>query len=120
MKKMRFLMPIGFVALAVVFGLAVMLLWNALIPNIFGLTAINFWQALGILALSRILFGGFGMVHGRGHGHEMHGNLLRKKWMKMTDEERKEFINRRKEHMHEGHFFRGGFDFDGNSKKDNE
>ena len=120
MKKMRFLMPLGFVAMAAVFSVAVMLLWNALIPTIFGLAVINFWQALGLLALARILFGSFGH-HGRGMMHGgMHGNHMREKWMKMTDEQRKEFINRRKEHMHRGHFFGGGFDFDDDSKKDNE
>lgn len=40
-----------------VFTLAVMLLWNWLMPVIFGLTTITFWQALGLLALSKILFG---------------------------------------------------------------
>jgi len=53
-------MPLGLVAMAAVFGVAVMFLWNALIPTIFGLTVINFWQALGLLVLARILFGGFG------------------------------------------------------------
>lgn len=46
----------GILAIA---GLAValMLLWNWLMPVIFGLTVISFWQALGLLALSKILFG---------------------------------------------------------------
>ena len=49
-----------FVALAAtVFGWVVMWLWNGLIPAIFGLHAISYWQALGILVLSKILFGGF-------------------------------------------------------------
>lgn len=43
---------------AVVLTVAVMLLWNWLMPLIFGLTVITFWQSLGILALSKILFGG--------------------------------------------------------------
>ena len=121
MKKMRFLMPLGLAAMAAVFSVAVMLLWNALIPTIFGLAVINFWQALGLLVLARILFGGFGhrgMVGGmRGMCRD---NPIHEKWMKMTDEQRKEFFNRRREHMHGGHFFGGGFDFDDASKKDNE
>jgi hypothetical protein len=35
-------------------------LWNWLLPPLFGWRQITFWQALGILALCRILFGGFG------------------------------------------------------------
>ena len=42
---------------------AIMLLWNYLIPSIIGWTTINYWQALGLFVLTRLLFGGF-------HGHE--------------------------------------------------
>ncbi len=42
-----------------------MLLWNMLMPVIFGLTVITFWQALGLFVLARILFGG---PPGGGHG----------------------------------------------------
>lgn len=41
-----------------VFTALVMYLWNWLMPEIFGLTSITFWQALGLLVLSKILFGG--------------------------------------------------------------
>ena len=37
----------------------VMLLWNWLMPDIFGLKALTYWQAWGIMILSWILFGGF-------------------------------------------------------------
>ena len=121
MKKLGFLMHLGLVAIAAVFGVAVMLLWNALIPTIFGLTVINFWQALGLLVLARILFGGFGHRGMKGGMRGMHhSNPIHDKWKKMTDEQRKEFISRRREHMHGGHFFGGGIDFDDDSKKDNE
>lgn len=40
-----------------VFTLVVMLLWNWLMPLLFGLTLITFWQALGLLVLSKVLFG---------------------------------------------------------------
>jgi len=66
-------------------GLAVMLLWNWLIPVLFvGVPPIGFWQALGILALSKILFGGF-----RGGGHE-YLRERRQRWAKMTPEEREQ------------------------------
>lgn len=47
------------------FGNAVLHLWNALMPEIFGLRPITFWQALGLISLSWILFGGLGMFRGR-------------------------------------------------------
>ncbi len=46
-----------FLALA---SLILMLLWNGLVPAIFGLKAIGYWQALGLLVLARILFGNLG------------------------------------------------------------
>ena len=48
------------------FGELVMHLWNWLLPALFGWHPIGFWQALGLLVLCRILFGGFG-GHGAGH-----------------------------------------------------
>jgi hypothetical protein len=41
---------------AVLLGLPLMWLWNWLMPSIFGLPFITFWQALGLNALSAILF----------------------------------------------------------------
>ena len=106
MRKMRFFTPIIFLAIVAGFSAIVMLLWNWLMPTIFGLVAISFWQALGILILCRLLFGGF---RGKGHRGGMHGmhwrNHLREKWMKMTPEQREEFINRRRKHFSRGGFF---------------
>lgn len=56
---------VAFAAFVALGGECVKLLWNWLMPAIFGLPPIRFWQALGLLALSRILFGGFGF---RGSG----------------------------------------------------
>jgi len=60
--KRRFVFAIPFMVLAFVLlgGLAVMLLWNAILPAVLGVSVLNIWQAIGILALSRLLFGGFG------------------------------------------------------------
>jgi hypothetical protein len=52
---------IGFLFLC---GLVVMLLWNWLMPDIFGLKRLTYWQAWGLLLLCRILFMGFGMGNG--------------------------------------------------------
>jgi len=60
----KILMGIGFGILGLGFlafmGWVVMALWNWLMPDIFGLTTITYWQAWGLLALSTILFKGFG------------------------------------------------------------
>ena len=101
---------IGVIAIGV-FTLVVMLLWNWLLPSIFGIVAINFWQALGILILSKLLFGGFGGRRSWGHkrdhfGHNCRRSQLREKWMKMSEEERQEFLKHRRNFGFERDFFK--------------
>jgi hypothetical protein len=106
-KRMHFLghFVLGLAAIAG-FGAIAMLLWNWLMPSIFGLAPISIWQAWGLLALARILFGGMGAGRFLGRGMmKHHHNPIREKWMKMTPEERKEFIG--KHHAHCGF----GYDF---------
>jgi hypothetical protein len=87
-----------------VFGSAVMLLWNALMPHIFGLAPISYLQAAGLLVLARLLFGGIGGRQGhaahrgaREDGRVFHrNNKLREKWMNMSEDERREFIEKEK------------------------
>ena len=68
---------IGGVALAAVFalvlGIVVQWLWNWLMPDIFGLKQISYWQAFGLLFLGKLLFGGFGHHHpaSRHHPHRL-------------------------------------------------
>jgi len=102
--KFRFAGVIIMLVMFAVFGVVVMLLWNGILPGLFGFPALNYWRAIGILYLARILFGGFG------HGFAWHGgrrdnplfrgqgNELREKWMNMSDDERKEFMERFKRH----------------------
>jgi hypothetical protein len=68
-------------------GQVVHLLWNWLMPPLFGWPAITFWQALGLLALCRILFGGFGR-HGSGRSYR---GRMDARWERMTPEERERF-----------------------------
>lgn len=67
----KIMMGIGFgilgIGLLFLFGWVVMLLWNWLMPDIFGLKSLTYWQAWGLLVLSHILFKGFGPGHGNGH-----------------------------------------------------
>jgi hypothetical protein len=72
---------------ATVVGFVVMGLWNALMPQLFGLRAITFWQALGLLLLAKLLFGGF---H-RHSGAARWRHRMRERWEQMTPEERERF-----------------------------
>ncbi len=67
-------------------------LWNAILPAVLGVNVITFWQALGILALSKILFGGFGRRGGwhRGGGHNWRKGM-QEKWANMTPGEKEKF-----------------------------
>ena len=60
---------IGIAALIILFGFVIMWLWNWLMPDLFGLTTITYWQAIGICLLSKILFGGFGGSGGNSKSH---------------------------------------------------
>lgn len=77
----------GIAAIAL-FGVIVMSLWNWLAPAVFGLRAISFWQALGLLILSKILFGGFRGRPGFG-GHW--SRPMKERWERMSPEEREKF-----------------------------
>jgi hypothetical protein len=74
--------PIIIAIVVVVFGGIVMLLWNWLLPPLFGWPQITLLQGFGLLALCRILFGGFGGAGGGGHSKYM------------TPEERERFRKR--------------------------
>jgi hypothetical protein len=84
-------------------GWVVMLLWNALLPAIISVSAITYLQSLGIIILSRLLFGGLGhwgkhaMGHfAMGHSHEKRDFLkMHHKFRSMSHQERAEFIRKR-------------------------
>ncbi len=76
------------VAFVALFGFVVMWLWNWLMPALFGLKTIGYWQALGLFVLAKILFGGF---RGPG-GRDRHWRRrMRERWEHMTPEERERF-----------------------------
>ncbi|WP_338868153.1 hypothetical protein WBJ53_16780 [Spirosoma sp. SC4-14] len=111
MKRFRFRHGIRFLGFAILFlslvGWIVMALWNALLPSILGVSAISWVQALGLLLLSRILFGGFGGrgFGSRGFGGQRYGSGSRgrfgsaryewkqkmaERWSQMTPEQRQQ------------------------------
>jgi len=83
--------PVAIVAFIVIGGEVVMHLWNWLLPMLFGWRQITFWQAVGLLALCRILFGGWG---GRGGHRPNFRRRMAEKWERMTPEEREKFRQR--------------------------
>jgi hypothetical protein len=97
---------LGFALFIFIGGEVVKLLWNSLAPPLFGLPVLGFWQALGVLALCRILFGGFSM-HGGGQPRHRGGLTERmadrmadrfsERWQHMSPEERERFRQRVRE-----------------------
>jgi len=92
MKSYRFLRVLkialfGTLAVAAA-GFVVMSLWNILMPGIFAVPSISFWQALGLLILSKILFGGFRPHSGGGPRWR---RRMMERWEGMTPEEREKF-----------------------------
>ena len=97
LKKLILIAPLailGMLLFVVIGGEVVKQLWNWLLPPLFGLPQITFWQALAILALCRILFGGSGW-----HG-SFRSNFRRRmeeRCESMTPEEREQFRQRMRE-----------------------
>ena len=90
-KWIFFVAPLGIAVFVAIFGEVVMHLWNWLLPPLFGWRQIGFWQALGLLVLCRILFGGFG---GQGSGGPKSRKNSSENWGRMTPEEREQFRQR--------------------------
>ena len=83
LRVVRFLAVAALVLAALSF--VVMRLWNWLAPALFGWHLISFWQALGILVLSKILFGGF---RGRPGPRFAGRRRMMERWARMTPQER--------------------------------
>ena len=98
MRRKWMIIPLAIVAIplfAFIGGESVKLLWNWLLPPLFGWREVTFWQALGLLVLCRILFGSFG-----GRGGPRHTS-------RMTPEERERFRQRMRSSGCENHFCGG-------------
>lgn len=92
MRRNWVLRVLGFALMGVLFvgvvSAIVMGLWNWLVPPLFGARPIDFLQALGLLVLARILFGGF---RGRGGWYWGWRQRMHERWAQMTPEERAKF-----------------------------
>ena len=88
-RKWFWIIPAAIIAIPLflfIGGEVVMRLWNWLLPPLFGWRTVTFWEALGLLVLCRVLFGGMGR-HG-GPGPRRHWN---RRCGRMTPEEREKF-----------------------------
>ena len=104
-RRWYWIVPAAIIAIPVflfIGGEGVMYLWNWLLPPLFGWRMLTFWQALGLLALCRILFGGLGRHGGPGQRRHWGGRCR-----KMTPEEREKFRKAMRE----------GYEFGGTSEK---
>jgi hypothetical protein len=93
-KRLLWIAPLailGMLLFVFIGGELVMYLWNWLTPALFGWRHITFWQGLGLLALCRILFGGFG---GRGFARTNVRRRMAERWERMTPEERERYRGR--------------------------
>ncbi|MCD7963354.1 MAG: hypothetical protein LUF90_07370 [Rikenellaceae bacterium] len=101
-----------FIAVFAGISAIVMLLWNAILPEVVGCGAITYWQSAGLLLLARLLFGGFGAFAAH-HGWHHRKNFkkrckdaghLHQKTEGMSREEKREYIrNFFCTDMHHGH-----------------
>jgi hypothetical protein len=93
-RKLLLIAPLAILGLLLFIalgGVVVLHLWNWLLPPLFGWPQITFWQAIGLLALCRILFGGFGL---RGSGRSNYRRRMEERCERMTPEERERFRQR--------------------------
>jgi hypothetical protein len=97
---------VGMIVFTLLGGWIVQLLWNWLMPALFGWKTITFWQAWGVLALCRILFGGLRVGSARGDHRPINHRLVDRmaervaaRFEAMTPEERERFRQRLRERM---------------------
>lgn len=84
-----FFIPFAILGFVLLLGWVVMLLWNAILPKVVtGVSVLTYWQAVGLLVLSKILFGGF---HGKPRPHQGGAMHWRERWRNMNEEERNQF-----------------------------
>ena len=89
-RKFRFLIPLIVLGVVALLSLVVFALWNGVLSNVLGVKTITYWQALGLLVLARILFGGFPGRRGGPFGPPWRRHLMMERWQSLTPEQREE------------------------------
>src|SRR5688500_11272337 len=85
-RKVAGFILIGIAAFAL-FSWIVMSLWNAVLVPVVNVSSVSFWQAAGILLLSKILFSGFKGGGSFGRRHQWNQEM-KDKWQNMTPDEK--------------------------------
>jgi hypothetical protein len=93
-RKFRFLIPLIVLGVLGAFTLAVYELWNHVLTDVLGVKLITYWQALGLLVLAKILFGGFPGRRGRPFGPPWRRHMMNERWQSLTPEQREEIRER--------------------------
>lgn len=88
-RKPYFLIPFFVIGVVALLTAVVMMLWNEVLAEVVNVKRVTFWQALGLLVLSKILFSSF--RPGRPGGFRKGGGPWRHKLMDMSEEERDAF-----------------------------
>ncbi|MCB0656704.1 MAG: hypothetical protein KDC57_11240 [Saprospiraceae bacterium] len=85
-RHRMFIVPV--IAMILLASALVQWLWNLLLPHLLQAPRIRYGEAIGLLILSRILFGGF---HFRKPSTGSHRSGFREKFMNMSEEEKQHF-----------------------------
>ncbi len=86
-RKVAGFILIGIAAFSL-FSFIVMSLWNAVLVPVVNVSTVTFWQASGILLLSKILFSGFRGGGSFGRGRHQWSQEMKDKWQNMTPDEK--------------------------------
>jgi hypothetical protein len=87
-RKFRFFILLIVLAAVALFTTAVYGLWNGVLTNVLNVKTITFWQALGILVLAKILFGGFPGRSGPHFRPSWRRRMMTERWASVTPEQR--------------------------------
>ena len=95
-RKIRFFFPLLFLMALFAITFAVFWLWNNVLVAVVAVKPVTYWQAMGLLILSRILLGGFKFGGPSNHRPPMEGRGAhwREKWQQMSEEERAALKNK--------------------------
>jgi len=89
-RRFRFLIPLFILAFLALASGAVYGLWNGVLTDVLGVKTISYWQALGILVLAKILFGGFPGRGGGGFGPSWRRRRMMERWESLSPEQREQ------------------------------
>ncbi|PTX91602.1 hypothetical protein [Opitutus sp. ER46] len=93
-RRYRFLIPIAVLGFLALFTFAVYALWNGVLADVLPVKTITYWQALGLLVLAKILFGGFPCRGGKFGGPPWREHMLARRWSCLSPEQREEMRHR--------------------------